>query len=84
MWFFHFAHVTHEARQVAHKHKAYRGGPVMKSPSFGDMATFFGICVWLTPLFLFLSLSANDNTLPTTGEYPSTFRPHGAFVLKHK
>ena len=68
MWFFHFAHVTHEARQVSHK--AYRGGPVVKTPSFGDMATFFGICVWLIPLFLFLSLSANDNTLPTTGEYP--------------
>ncbi|KAF8489455.1 DUF396-domain-containing protein [Russula emetica] len=65
MWFFHFAHVTHDARQVAHK--AYHSGPVVKAPSFGDMATFFGICVWLTPLFLFLSLSANDNTLPTTG-----------------
>jgi Transmembrane adaptor Erv26 len=65
MWFFYFAHVTHEARQVARK--TYRGGPVVKTPTFGDMATFFGICVWLTPLFLFLSLSANDNTLPTSG-----------------
>ena len=73
MWFFYFAHITHDARQVSHK--AYRGGPVVKAPSFGDMATFFGICVWLTPLFLFLSLSANDNTLPTAGEYPSTFCP---------
>ncbi|KAH8987007.1 DUF396-domain-containing protein, partial [Lactarius akahatsu] len=52
------------ARQAAHK--AYRGGPVVRPPSFGDMATFFGLCVWLTPLFLFLSLSANDNTLPTS------------------
>ncbi|KAH9959251.1 transmembrane adaptor Erv26 [Russula dissimulans] len=67
MWFFHFARVTHEARQAAHK--AYRGGPVVKAPTFGDMATFFGLCVWLTPLFLFLSLSANDNTLPTSGEF---------------
>jgi len=66
MWFFHFARITHEARQAAHK--AYRGGPVVKAPTFGDMATFFGLCVWLTPLFLFLSLSANDNTLPTSGE----------------
>ena len=73
MWFFHFAHVTHEERQMARK--AYRGGPVVKAPSFGDMATFFGICVWLTPLFLFLSLSANDNTLPTSGEYLGTFTP---------
>ena len=53
--------------------KAYRGGPVVKTPTFGDMATFFGICVWLTPLFFFLSLSANDNTLPTAGVSPSLF-----------
>ncbi|KAI0265798.1 transmembrane adaptor Erv26-domain-containing protein [Gloeopeniophorella convolvens] len=38
-----------------------------RAPAFGDMATFFGLCVWLAPLFLFLSLSANDNTLPTSG-----------------
>jgi hypothetical protein len=68
MWFFHFARRTHEARQAAHK--AYRGGPVLRSPTFGDMATFFGLCVWLTPLFLFLSLSANDNTLPTASKSP--------------
>ncbi|KAF8261208.1 transmembrane adaptor Erv26-domain-containing protein, partial [Lactarius quietus] len=68
MWFFHFARRAHEAREAAHK--AYRGGPVVRPPTFGDMATFFGLCVWLTPLFLFLSLSANDNTLPTAGEYP--------------
>jgi hypothetical protein len=71
LWFFHFAHVTHEARQMARK--AYRGPSVVKVPTFGDMATFFGICVWLTPLFLFLSLSANDNTLPTAGASPSFF-----------
>jgi len=64
LWFFHFARLTHEARQAAHK--AYRGGPVVRPPTFGDMATFFALCVWLTPLFLFLSLSANDNTLPTS------------------
>lgn len=72
LWFFYFARRTHEARQAAHK--AYRGGPVVKSPTFGDMATFFGLCVWLTPLFLFLSLSANDNTLPTASE-PSIHSP---------
>lgn len=35
-------------------------------PGFAEVATFFGICVWLVPLFLFLSLSANDNALPTS------------------
>ena len=42
------------------------------------MATFFGLCVWLTPLFLFLSLSANDNTLPTAGELPRLPLPNSA------
>ncbi|KAK4050051.1 erv26 super protein [Microbotryomycetes sp. JL221] len=36
--------------------------------TFVDVATYFGVCVWLTPFFLFLSLSANDNVLPSAGE----------------
>jgi hypothetical protein len=40
--------------------------------SFGDVATFFGICVWLLPFYLFLSLSANDNVLPSRSKlHPS-------------
>ena len=66
VWFFHFSRLTHQAHHAARQ--AYRGGPVVRPPAFGEMATFFAICVWLTPLFLFLSLSANDNTLPTSGE----------------
>lgn len=63
LWFFYFARITQEARHKAHR--AYRGPPVTQAaPGFVDIATFFGICVWLAPLFLFLSLSANDNTLP--------------------
>jgi len=76
MWFFHFARRAHEAREAAHK--AYRGGPVVRPPTFGDMATFFGLCVWLTPLFLFLSLSANDNTLPTAGSPSAVNSPSAA------
>lgn len=73
MWFFHFTRLTHEARQAAHK--VYRSGPMVKGPTFGDMATFFGLCVWITPLFLFLSLSANDNTLPMSGEPSQLLSP---------
>ncbi|KAG0163578.1 hypothetical protein DFQ29_002946, partial [Apophysomyces sp. BC1021] len=29
-----------------------------------DIASFFGICVWLIPFTYFISLSANDNALP--------------------
>ena len=81
MWFFYFAKVTQEARHRAHR--SYRGPPLPHTvPNFGDIATFFGICVWLAPLFLFLSLSANDNALPTNaGVYYmlspcSTHTPH--------
>ncbi|KAG6335114.1 hypothetical protein ID866_3983 [Astraeus odoratus] len=63
MWFMHFSQVSRQAR---HTHTRHRG-PVTEVPSFADIATFFGICVWLVPLFLFLSLSANDNALPTSG-----------------
>ncbi|KXN89552.1 Protein SVP26 [Leucoagaricus sp. SymC.cos] len=69
IWFFYFSRITHEARYS----RAYRGGGP-KAPGFTEIASFFGICVWLAPLFLFLSLSANDNALPTSSEpgSPST------------
>ncbi|KAI0832586.1 DUF396-domain-containing protein [Trametes gibbosa] len=63
MWFFYFARITQEARHRAHR--SYRGPDMAHPvPNFGEIATFFGLCVWLSPLFLFLSLSANDNALP--------------------
>ena len=36
-------------------------------PSFTEIASFFGLCVWLVPFALFVSLSASDNVLPTIG-----------------
>src|SRR5271169_3089624 len=36
-------------------------------PSFGQVAAFFGICVWLVPFGLFVSLSAGELVLPTIG-----------------
>ncbi|KAL1662342.1 DUF396-domain-containing protein [Schizophyllum commune] len=58
IWFFYFAQMSAAAR-----HSRYRKDP--RAPEFTEVATFFGLCVWLAPLFLFLSLSANDNALPT-------------------
>ncbi|KAI7865514.1 transmembrane adaptor Erv26 [Spinellus fusiger] len=34
---------------------------------FMDITAFFGICVWLIPLTYFISLSANENSLPMSG-----------------
>ncbi|ANB11194.1 Svp26p [Sugiyamaella lignohabitans] len=35
-------------------------------PPFSQVASFFGICVWLIPFSLFISLSVGDNVLPTS------------------
>ncbi|KAJ3986704.1 DUF396-domain-containing protein [Lentinula detonsa] len=60
LWFFYFAHLTQDA-----KHQRYhQGRGAITAPSFTEIVTFFGACVWLTPLFIFLSLSANDNAIP--------------------
>lgn len=34
------------------------------------IASYFGLCVWLVPFSLFVSLSAGDNVLPTMGTEP--------------
>ncbi|KAH9971336.1 hypothetical protein BGW80DRAFT_453937 [Lactifluus volemus] len=57
---------THHTRGSAGSAQSISRRTHGKVTHFGDMATFFGLCVWLAPLFLFLSLSANDNTLPTS------------------
>jgi hypothetical protein len=42
-------------------------------PTFTEIASYFGLCVWLVPFALFVSLSASDNVLPTMGhEDPSS------------
>lgn len=47
-------------------------------PNFTEVASYFGLCVWLVPFALFVSLSAGENVLPsmgseyTTGERVST------------
>ena len=71
IWFFYFARITSEARH-SRQYRVVQPEP----PGFTEIASFFAICVWYAPLFLFLSLSANDNALPVTAgklfllEYP--------------
>jgi len=36
-------------------------------PTFTEIASYFGLCVWIVPFSLFVSLSAGDNVLPTMG-----------------
>ena len=32
---------------------------------FTEVSTFFGICIWIVPFLFFISLTANDFTLPS-------------------
>lgn len=62
VWFRHFSNFqTQSYRSMS----SYYDRPDV--PSFTQIASFFGICVWLVPFSLFVSLSANDNVLPTMG-----------------
>ncbi len=47
-------------------------------PSFTEIASYFGLCVWLVPFALFVSLSAGENVLPSMGsEYATGDRNEG-------
>ncbi|CAB3380055.1 Hypothetical predicted protein [Cloeon dipterum] len=37
--------------------------------TFSEVLGYFTICLWLVPFTLFVSLSANENTLPTVSEF---------------
>jgi hypothetical protein len=75
-WFFHFAQRAQEQKKYRGPKYRYGGSSSALSrtgygsgeETFMDVAAFFGICVWFVPLFLFLSLSANDNALPSLRE----------------
>ncbi|GAA5897020.1 hypothetical protein JCM6882_007334 [Rhodosporidiobolus microsporus] len=68
----------HSSRSRYTHYNAYNragaGGGGGREPTFLDIATFFAVCVWLVPFYLFLSLSANDNVLPSSGETPTPSR----------
>ncbi|KAI0193824.1 transmembrane adaptor Erv26 [Astrocystis sublimbata] len=66
-WFRHFSEM--QQRSYSRMTSMYDQPDV---PTFTEIASFFGICVWLVPFALFVSLSASDNVLPTIGsEQPS-------------
>ncbi|KAK7732525.1 erv26 superfamily protein [Cytospora paraplurivora] len=60
VWYRHFS-----ARQKAayNNMTSYYDAPD-DIPTFTEIASYFGICVWLVPFALFVSLSASDNILP--------------------
>ncbi|OTB05906.1 hypothetical protein M426DRAFT_319292 [Hypoxylon sp. CI-4A] len=66
-WFQYFSEAQH--RSYSQMTSMYDQPDI---PSFTEIASYFGLCVWLIPFALFVSLSASDNVLPTMGtEQPS-------------
>ena len=68
IWFKHFS--NHQERAYQNMTSYYDTPDDV--PSFTEIASYFGLCVWLVPFSLFVSLSASDNILPTMGSEPSS------------
>ncbi|PLB46993.1 putative cholesterol transporter [Aspergillus steynii IBT 23096] len=77
LWFRHFSRPLPTSRAGTNWRNPYQVD-VDDMPTFTEVASYFGLCVWLVPFSLFVSLSAGDNILPSmgseyaTGEHVST------------
>lgn len=77
VWFRYFSSPTAFATQsVSSRYRAgdrySYSGYNYNQPSFTEIASYFGICVWLVPFALFVSLSAGENVLPSMGSEYAT------------
>lgn len=72
-WFCHFSKPLPAFRGSGNWDQ-YGAGDV---PTFTEVASYFGLCVWLVPFALFVSLSAGENVLPSMGSEYATGE-HGA------
>lgn len=68
-WFRHFQNP--DLTRYSHRND-YPYGFNPDIPSFTEVASFFGICVWLVPFSLFVGLSAGENVLPSMGSEYAT------------
>lgn len=82
LWFRHFSHPGHFPRSAPF-HRNSRTSPTTRfdtylsaGPTFTEVASYFGICVWLIPFSLFVSLSAGENVLPSMGSEYATGDPN--------
>ncbi len=65
--FNHYLCFTHFSSLPAARSYGIYTPPSTEVPTFTEIASYFGLCVWLVPFALFVSLSASDNVLPTMG-----------------
>ena len=67
LWFRHFS-----TPPTPTMHRSPNRYEYIDAPSFTEVASYFGICVWLVPFALFVSLSAGENILPSMGSEYAT------------
>lgn len=69
LWFRHFSQPPSISPQRYSNSNRYDR---LDIPSFTEIASYFGLCVWLVPFALFVSLSAGENVLPSMGSEYAT------------
>jgi hypothetical protein len=74
--FRHFSSPPH-LRSTTAGWRGDRYNPYTPQPTFTEIASYFGICVWLVPFALFVSLSAGENVLPSMGSEYATGQREG-------
>lgn len=68
----HYAWFRHFSAPPPRESYSYRDPYAPAMPSFTEIASYFGMCVWLVPFALFVSLSAGENVLPSMGSEYAT------------
>ncbi|RAK82475.1 uncharacterized protein BO72DRAFT_443936 [Aspergillus fijiensis CBS 313.89] len=66
LWFRHFSQPLPSTRSPTSWRHPYQV-TVEDMPTFTEVASYFGLCVWSVPFALFVSLSAGENVLPSMG-----------------
>ncbi|KAB8200653.1 Transmembrane adaptor Erv26 [Aspergillus parasiticus SU-1] len=71
LWFRHFSKPLPASRAASSWRQPYQIN-AEDMPTFTEVASYFGLCVWLVPFALFVSLSAGENVLPSIGSEYAT------------
>ncbi|KAJ5672412.1 hypothetical protein N7507_001539 [Penicillium longicatenatum] len=72
LWFRHFSMPPSPSRRADNNWRQPYQMNYEEMPSFSEVASYFGLCVWLVPFALFVSLSAGENVLPSMGSEYAT------------
>ena len=83
LWFRHFSQPLPASQRAENNWRQPYQVDYDEMPSFSEVASYFGLCVWLVPFALFVSLSAGENVLPSMGSEYATGERHAPSGLGH-